>query len=189
MVTSAAATAASVTTAQTLYAAIEAGTVTEFYVWETGLETWQQQMRLLDSSDDVVAFDKPLTIKYTHATANDRNAPATGDVDQNGAVFLLEYGGKGQLWGLPFVQNGDRWNPVISLKDGVTLGSSDQYIIKARDVEQKMQAAAAGSCDDLPLTAPSQAVPSGITGAVFDIGTMPDVSDQPPTLIDGEAVE
>ncbi len=189
MVTSAQATAASVTTAQTLYAAIEAGTVDEFYVWETGLEPWQQQIRLIDSSDEVVAFDKPITIKYTHVTANDRNAPATGDVDQNEAVFLLEYGGKGQLWGLPFVQNGDRWNPVISLKDGVILGGAGEYIIKARDVEQKMQAAPAGSCDDLPLTAPSQDVPTDITGKVFDIGDMPDVSDEPPTLIDGEQVD
>lgn len=174
-----------VSTASGLYSGIEAGTVAEFYVWETGLEAWQQQIRLEDSGSNIVAFDKPITMKYTHATANDRN----DDASQDGAVFLLEYGGKGQLWGLPFVQNGDRWNPVISLKDGVTLGSTDQYIVKARDVEQKMEIATAGSCDDLPLTAPSQAVPTGITGAVFDIGDMPDVSDQPPTLIDGEAVE
>jgi hypothetical protein len=178
-----------INSAADLYTAIEAGTVTEFYVWETGLEPWQQQIRLLDSSNAVVAFDKPITIRYTHETANDRNAPATGDVAQNGDIFLLEYGGKGQLWGLPFVQNGDRWNPVISLKDGVILGSSNQYIVKARDVEQKMAAAPAGSCDALPLTAPSQAIPTGITGEVFDIGTMPDISDLPPSLIDGEAVE
>ena len=56
MVTSSVATAESITSAETLYAAIEAGDVTEFYVWETGLESWQQQIRLLDSSDDVVAF-------------------------------------------------------------------------------------------------------------------------------------
>lgn len=185
MVTSTQATAASVTTAQTLYAAIEAGTVTEFYVWETGLEAWQQQIRLVDGSSNVVAFDKPITMKYTHATANDRN----DDTSQDGAVFLLEYGGKGQLWGLPFVQNGDRWNPVISLKDGTILGSSDQYIVKARDVEQSMNAAAAGSCDDLPLTAPSQSIPTGITGGVFDIGDIPILDDETPTLIDGESVE
>ena len=189
MVTSTVATAGSITSAQTLYAAIEAGTVTEFYVWETGLEHWQQQIRLLDGSDNVVAFDKPITMKYTHATANDRNAPASGDVAQNDAVFLLEYGGKGQLWGLPFVQNGDRWNPVISLKDGTILGSSDQYIVKARDVEQTMNAAPAGSCDDLPLSAPSQSVPSAITGGVFDIGDIPTLTDETPSLIDGEPVE
>ena len=177
--------ATGITTPQHLYAAIEAGTVTEFYVWETGLEAWQQQIRLVDGSSNVVAFDKPITMKYTHATANDRN----DDTSQDGAVFLLEYGGKGQLWGLPFVQNGDRWNPVISLKDGTILGSSDQYIVKARDVEQSMNAAAAGSCDNLPLTAPSQSIPTGITGGVFDIGDIPILDDETPTLIDGESVE
>ena len=42
MVSSTVATAESITTGATLYSAIEAGDVTEFYVWETGLEHWQQ---------------------------------------------------------------------------------------------------------------------------------------------------
>lgn len=185
MITSTQATAASVSDAQGLYAAIEAGTVTEFYNWETGLEHWQQQTILVNASNQVVAFDPPITIKYTHATENDRN----GDASQNGKVFLLEYGGKGQLWGLPFEENNGRWGPVINLKDGTILGASDQYIIKANDVEQRMQSVAASNCTSLPLTAPSQSVPTGITGDVFGIGSMPDISDEPPAVIDGEVVE
>lgn len=178
-----------VTSAADLYTKIENGTVTEFYVWETGLEPWQQQIRLLDTASSVVAFDKPITIKYTHETANDRN----GDISQDGGVFLLEYGGKGQLWGLPFVSTGsgddERWNPVISLKDGTILGNTGQYIVKARDVEQKMASVDASNCASIPLTAPSQAIPTGVTSDVFGIGTMPDMTDVPPSLIDGEAVE
>jgi hypothetical protein len=52
-----------------------------------------------------------------------------------------------------------------------------------------MEVAAAGSCDDLPLTAPSQAVPTGITGAVFDIGDIPVIADETPVIIDGELIE
>lgn len=185
MISSTVASTNSITTRANLYTAIEAGTVTEFYVWETGLEHWQQQMVLIDSSSNVVSFDKPISMKYTHATANDRNGVAT----QDGKVFLLEYGGKGQLWGLPFEESNNRWGPVINLKDGTILGSSDQYIIKANDVEQRMQTVAASNCSSLPLTAPSQAVPTGITGDVFNIGTMPDISDQPPSVIDGELTE
>jgi hypothetical protein len=186
MVSSTVAAAGTITDSATLYAAIEAGTVTEFYQWETGLEAWQQQTILLDSSDAVVSFDKPVTIKYTHATANDRN----GDASQDGKVFLLEYGGKGQLWGLPH-EEGDngRWAPVINLKDGTILGSADQYIIKANDVEQRMQIVDASNCTDLPLTAPSQDVPTDIAGAVFDFGDMPDIADEAPSVVDGEITE
>lgn len=172
-----------ITTAAGLYAAIEGGAT--FYVWETGLEHWQQQTILVNASNQVVAFDPPITIKYTHATENDRNS----DASQNGKVFLLEYGGKGQLWGLPFEENNGRWGPVINLKDGTILGASDQYIIKANDVEQRMQSVAASNCTSLPLTAPSQSVPTGITGDVFGIGSMPDISDEPPAVIDGDVVE
>jgi hypothetical protein len=186
MISSTVATDNSITTRAHLYAKIEDNSVTEFYVWETGLEHWQQQMVLIDSSDNVVSFDKPVTIKYTHATANDRN----GNSSQNGKVFLLEYGGKGQLWGLPFEEgDNNRWGPVINIKDGVILGSTSQYIIKANNVEQRMQVAATSNCANLPLTAPSQAVPTGITGDVFDIGSMPDISEQAPSVVDGEVTE
>jgi hypothetical protein len=78
---------------------------------------------------------------------------------------------------------------VINLKDGTMLGSSDQYIIKANDVEQRMQVVDDSNCSDLPLTAPSQGVPTGIAGAVFDIEDMPDIADQAPSVIDGEITE
>jgi hypothetical protein len=186
MISSSIAAAESITDRASLYAAMENGDVTEFYTWETGLDSWQQQILLFDSSNQVVSFDKPVTIKYTHVTANDRNA----DSSQNGKVFLLKYGGKGQLWGLPHEQgNNDRWAPVINLKDGVILGGSDQYIIKANKVEQRMQVVASSNCDDLPLTAPTQDVPTAIMGEVFDIGDMPDIGDQAPSVVDGEITE
>ena len=127
-----------------------------------------------------------MAIKYTHTTANDRNANSS----QNGKVFLLEYGGKGQLWGLPFEEgDNNRWAPVINLKDATILGASDQYIIKANDVEQRMQVVDNSNCSDLPLTAPSQDVPTGITGEVFDIGSMPDMGEDAPSVVDGELTE
>lgn len=185
MITSTVATANSITTVGGMFQAIESGTITEFYVWETGLEPWQQQTILINSSDAVVSFDRPVTIKYTHETANDRN----GNSGQNGQVYLLEYGGAGQLWGFPWSQDGENWYPQVSLKDAVIMGSSDQYIIKANEVEQKMAVVADSNCTDLPLTAPSQAVPTAVTGAVFDIGEMPTLTDETPSVIDGEPVE
>jgi len=189
MISSADATGNSISNIGQLFQAIESGTITEFYEWESGLEPWQQQTILVNSSNEVVSFDRPITIKYTHESANDRN----GGTAQNGMVYMLEYGGAGQLWGLPWVQDGNgdesRWFPVLSLKDGVIMGSNDQYVIKAGEVEQKMAVVNDTNCADLPLTAPSQSIPTSVTGAVFDIGTMPTLSDETPSLIDGEPVE
>ena len=72
---------------------------------------------------------------------------------------------------------------------GLFLGGSDQYVLKARDVEQSMVVVDSSNCTDLPLTAPSQSVPTDITGAVFDIGDIPTLDDETPVIIDGEPVE
>lgn len=175
------------TDAADFYTKLEAGTITEFYVWETGLNEWQQQVVLVDGSNNVVEFDQPLSFKYTHEQANDRDGSATNA----GQIYFLEYGGKGQLWGLPYSASGDgeHWYPELSLNDGTIVGASDQYVVKALDIEQKMASTSLSNCSNLPLTAPSQSVPTEIAQNVFGIGSMPDVGDQPPSVIDGELVE
>ncbi|MBU2864141.1 hypothetical protein KO489_09830 [Reinekea forsetii] len=174
-----------ITTAQGFYNALENNTLTEFYHWETGMNAWQQQVVLVDQNSEAVAFDQPIAFKYTHEQANDRNNSSA----HNGAVFFLEYGGKGQLHGLPWEGSENGWNPILSLADGTIMGGNDQYVIKALDVEQKMATTALSNCSALPLTEPSQAVPTSIAQAVFNIGAMPNVGDQPPAVIDGEVVE
>ncbi len=173
------------------------GTITEFYVWETGPFDWMQGIRLVNASDEVVTFDAPIAFKYTHATANDRN----GDSAADGQTFLLEYGGYGNLWGLPWVedQESGHYYPLIrGIADAVEMGPNDIYIVKALDIEQKMSSASSAHapdsaealafCSDIALGTPSQAVPSDITLDVFNIGTMPDVTDQAPSVVDGELV-
>lgn len=177
--------AGTATDASDFYTKVENGTITTFYHWETGLQPWQQQIVLLDGSNQPVNFDKPIAFKYVHEQTNDRN----GSTDNIGAVFMLEYGGHGQLHGLPWMGDENGWYPMVSLADGTLLGASNQYVIKAVDVEQKMQSTSLSNCSNLPLTAPSQSIPTGIEQAVFSLGAMPDVSDLPPAVIDGEIVE
>lgn len=196
MITSTAAASASITEEYQIYGAIEDGDITEFYVWETGPFEWMKGLRLVDSNSAIVQFDRPISFKYTHVTSNDRNADDSAD----GQTFLLEYGGYGNLWGLPWVEDEETGNyfPLIrGIKDGVAMGPSDEYIIKALEIEQKMASAAVGEtpdsaaalsfCSDLPLNAPTQAIPTSITEDVFNIGTMPTVADAP-SVIDGELV-
>ncbi|MDB9894468.1 hypothetical protein OAC77_01755 [Reinekea forsetii] len=174
-------------TADQFYSGLNNGTITTFYVWETGLNPWQQQTVLVDDATSaIVSFDRPLGIKYTHSTANDRNGSAAKD----GAVFVLEYGGKGNLYGLPWEPSGNNWAPVISLADGVVVAdrAGKQYIFKALEVEQNMTVTdfADGFCSDLPFDAPSEPIPTSVVQDVFGLGTMPAITDEAPSVIGGD---
>ena len=159
--------------------------VTKFYVWETGIHEWNQLTTIKDENGEIPTFDKPIQFTYTHSSGNDRTGNAG---EHDGASFMLNYGGNGDLWGIPHEQIGssDRWTPLFNLADGTLLGSDDQYVVKAREVEQTM-ASAPGACSSMAITDPSVAVPTGLQGTA-DIGSMPDV-DTPPKAIAGELVD
>lgn len=151
--------------------------VTEFYVWETGIQSWNQLSTVKDSSNNIVSFEKPLQLVYQHSNANDRSGNA-GAYDSQ--TFMINYGGNGNFWGIPSVTDAGQYRPAFSLADGVILGNANQYVIKALDIEQTMQSAT-GQCDSLVLTDPAVAVPTGTTGSA-DIGTMPTVTGDPSVI-------
>ncbi|MDD1780134.1 hypothetical protein LRP49_02875 [Enterovibrio sp. ZSDZ35] len=153
---------------------------TEYYVWETGLQNWNQLTAVKDASDNIVSFEKPLQFAYTHNNANDRSGSAGVYAGQ---TYLINYGGNGDFWGVPMAQDGDRYLPSFSLNDGVLMGPANQYAIKAREIEQTMQAAA-GQCTTLTLSDPAVDVPTSIVGDA-DIGDMPIVEGDP-SVIAGE---
>ena len=162
--------------------------VTEYYVWETGLNHWNKMTTVRNSEGDIVSFDKPLQLQYVHTDANDRNGDA-GDFD--GQTIMLNYGGDGDLWGIPAEvhvsdtgdenskEDGDyRYRPAFSLKDGTLMGESNQYVVKAREVEELMVELGSNQCAGLVLADPVVAVPVGTTGSA-DIGEMPTVTGEP----------
>lgn len=148
--------------------------VTVFYEWETGLNSFNQTTSIKDAQGAIKTFDKPIQITYTHSDQNDRSNNA-GAFD--GKVVMLNYGGNGELWGIPYVQSNDRYNPQFNIKDGVLLGANNEYKIKAREIEGTMQDAT-GQCSSLTLTQPDEPVPTAITGDA-DIGDMPIVLTAP----------
>jgi len=133
----------------------------EYYVYETGVNDWNQYAALLDGQGAAVTFDSPLTFFYTHATAND----ADGDAGHDGDKFMLSYGGERNLWGIPGEDvdtdgdgSPDRWFPVISLKDGTLVGpTGTEYVVKAVDMELFMQV----SADTIPSTLQSALTTAG----------------------------
>lgn len=161
--------------------------VSEYYVWSSGPDPWNQLARAERVDGSIVKFDRPLQFAYVHSNDNDRNGDA-GEFDQQ--TLMLQYGGDGHLGGIPHVNscesddscNGhERWYPAINIADGVRMGPNDRYMIKALDGEQKLrQDDDANACNSMSFqsTAP---LPSQINGEV-DIGDMPIVTGSPKVI-------
>ena len=155
--------------------------VTEYYVWETGLDDWNQLATVRDANGDIQSFDKPIQFAYRHSNANDRSGNAG---DYNGKVIMVNYGGNGDFWGIPDNNvGGDRYEAAFNIADGTVMGPNSEYVIKAREVEQTM-APDNGQCSSLTISDPAAPVPTSVSGSA-DIGNMP-VVEGDPSVIAGE---
>lgn len=156
--------------------------VTVFYEFETGPNDWNRQTVLSDAAGTIVSFDKPLEFTYRHQDTNDRSGDAGDYANQ---TLLLNYGGHGDLWGIPGYEDTANgfWLPVFSIADAVVMGASDEFVVKALEIEQTM--AEADSCSALALNDPAAPVPDSVTGDLNN-DVMPEVTDAP-RYIAGEA--
>jgi hypothetical protein len=129
-----------------------------YYTWETGPNNWNQLV-VLQSGDNFVAFDPPLQLSYTHLEAG----------KYQNTKFFLEYGGFGDLHGIPgqcvsmdtgatvdCSQGGPgspvRWVPEFTVPDGsVMTAGGATYYVKALEKEQRMRVDA-GGCATLDVT-------------------------------------
>jgi len=158
------------------------------YHFETGPNYWNQMATASDTSGVLASFDRPLQFNYTHSTANDAN----GSNSHDGGTFFLEYGGAGELWGFPWIEDieNDRWYTAATLANGVELGSNgNNYAVKAIESELSMRDAP-GACTALSIdslfTDAALALPtsSDIGGVSFTLAEKPVVTD-PPAVIEG----
>jgi len=65
-----------------------------YYQWETGANNWNQFAAVKDSTGTLVTFDAPLQLAYTVPTGAQYG-------DYAGKSIVLQYGGFGELWGVP----------------------------------------------------------------------------------------
>jgi hypothetical protein len=181
-----------------------------FYEWEIGPNNWNKVIQVVATSNGAVqTFDKPIEFSYTHSETNDR-----GDDDTYaGQRFLLSYQGDGQLHGIPFEAKvkdeegkereegeeiGDdhhvRWYPQFNLNDGTILGATNQYVVKAIDIEQMMQEEEVGSvCASLDANFDNLGtLPSGLASThnsdIATVGETPTLTglDAIPKVVGGE---
>jgi hypothetical protein len=100
-----------------------------YYSWNTGEDEWNQFVTLKDSDNAFISFDPPISFNYTHTQANDINS----DGGYDGKVFRIEYDGTCVHIPWEFDPATEEWEPQINIKDGVTMGDSNQYVIKATE--------------------------------------------------------
>jgi hypothetical protein len=163
-----------------------------FYTYETGPNDWNTYSALLDGEGAPVVFDPPLQFTYEHSEEADRNGEST----YAGKKYFLNYGGPGDLHGIPsepvdFNNDGnfDRWYPIFGINDGTLMGETGvEYVVKAMEIEQTLQETP-GECG-LLTTGPvaDLALPDGTSYEAPAIGEKPVVTD-PPAVVAGEVQE
>lgn len=172
-----------------------------YYVWETGPNNWNQFAAVRDSGGAFVQFDAPLQVSY--------NVPAGAQYGQYaGTSIVLQYGGFGDLWGIPGEcvssitnepvscdQQNARYVPEFVIPQDATLGrvtnGSDTYLVKWLDREIRFARKDAAACSGLTLpgnvtlpTAADLKDPSSPASDIY-IGTQPEVTSAP-RVIHGE---
>ncbi len=159
----------------------------ETYRWFTGTEHWDLLAYVTEQgTGEVESFDKPLSFRYEHSAGNDRN----DDDAYYGRTMLLEYGGRGDLWGFPWREDEEtgRWYSAVTLRDGTILTRDNlDFVVKAIEMEQKMleqedgcSAITLPSAADLPLPTETDVGTVSIT-----LADKPEVTDAP-AVIEGE---
>lgn len=161
------------------------------YRWETGHQDWNKVVIVTDSTGSVVSFDPPLSFSYQHASGNDANAGTGGaGTAAYGKTFLLEYAGNGDLWGIPWVDNGSgNSRPAFAIADGTVMGpNGTEYVIKAREMELKpaLDTGACSGVNGLVLNQPAASLPTAVDGSPSNGGsTAPALDDNSPAAIGG----
>ena len=139
--------------------------LSEYYTYETGPNQWNQFSGLKDSSGVFLAFEAPLAVEYTHSQTD----TSAIDYKYHGVKFFLDYGGFGDLQGIPGVcrsmDTGEvtncsdgsdiRWSPEFMVPEGATMTAGGAtYYVKPLEVEQVMK---------------STTCPSGLSVTDFDL--------------------
>ena len=166
-----------------------------YYQWETGVQSYNQFAAVKDANGQFVNFDAPLQVNFV--------VPQGAAYGQYaGQSIVLQYGGFGDLWGLPGIcvspvtnqevacDGGEaRYVPSFVIPhnatQGVVTANGTTYLVKWLEREIRFARKNLSVCDAAGLT-----VPSGITlptASDIYIGTRPTVTSAP-RVIHGEVM-
>ncbi len=163
------------------------------FTWETGPNNWNKMTFIRENgATEFVQFDRPMQFLYSHNNENDRNS---SNSDYAGQSYLLEYGGPGDLWGFPELENDDHHMRAFSLADGTILSNqSGDYVVKATEMEKRMKELEVTACTEgenslsldsaLDISLPTA---SDVAPIEFGLDDKPEVTDSP-RVVGGEIV-
>jgi hypothetical protein len=140
------------------YLPVDFDQLTTYYQWQTGGNNWNQLSMLYNGSTPVV-FDPPLNVDFVVPAGAKYGGYA-------GATFTLQYGGFGNLWGIPSTcidvatnaaclpnnqtpSQQQRWTPQFSIPAGSSVtvsGGTTTYLVKALDKEVRLGKVATTLC-------------------------------------------
>ncbi|HYM36394.1 MAG TPA: hypothetical protein VET48_13425, partial [Steroidobacteraceae bacterium] len=189
--------AAECTTGSGTYCDYKVNDADVYYQWETGSNNWNQFAAVKDSGGNVVHFDAPLQVSYTVPTGTQYGNYA-------GKTIVLQYGGFGNLWGIPGSCVSRLTNQSISCNDpdaryvpefaipmsdttGVVTAGSTTYLVKWLDREIRFAGKPLSTCTNDGLVVPSNVTlpdasglknPADPNDSIY-IGTKPTITDAP----------
>ena len=156
------------------YTQADIDALTTYYEWQTGPNNWNQLTILKDAGDVPVRFEPPLNVTYLVPSEAKYGVSA-------GASITLQYGGFGNLWGIPSscidaVTNtacvfsggsptapaNQRWTPEFSIPTSLvsvatvpytqgTVVAGTAYLIKALQKEVRLANVPLSSCSGLTV--------------------------------------
>lgn len=166
-----------------------------YYQWQTGPNQWNQFAALKDSNNQLVTFDPPLQVNYTVPSGAMYGEYANKSI-------VLQYGGFGDLWGIPghcvshetnepesCQTTNARYVPAFAIPFDDVLGRVDNagtpLLVKWLDREIRFAKVDPANCASITLpsgltlpTAASLANPADPASSIY-IGTKPVVTDAP----------
>jgi len=187
-----------------MYCDYKANDLDVYYVWETGPNNWNQFAAVKDANNAFVKFDPPMQLNYTVPNDSTRYGQYAGK------SIVLQYGGFGNLWGIPGScvsaltnqpvscdQANSRYVPDFVIPFDATTGQAtdgtNTYLVKWLDREIRFARKDISACSSLTLpnsvTLPTASVlkdPSDSTSDIY-IGAKPTVTGQP-RVIQGEVM-
>ncbi len=178
------------------------GELSEFFMWETGPNSWNKFTSVIDGNGNVVNLDPPLAVQYVYPAVGTGGVnPTTVDQKFAGNTFYLQYGGFGNLQGIPgkcfnpenpadtdidCSKPGRRWVPEFTIPSGSVAKNGngvDAYYVKPLEVEQRMAKVAATSCASIKVSDLSGMWPNLATDWTDpNLGAEPEVSGAPKVI-------
>jgi hypothetical protein len=186
-----------------------------YYQWQTGPRSWDQFTAIKDSSGSFVHFDAPLNVSFKVPGNVAGSSPYGSYANTN---LILQYGGFGDLWGIPGNCVSSATNQAVDCNDpsgaaryvpafaipydpnanpqqGVVTTSTQSYLVKWLDREIRFAQEPAATCNSAGLSTTHATLPdaSGLqnpsdSSSAVYNGVEPQPTNTAPRVIQGEVM-